>query len=119
MYFFCQSLKVVDFLPRGRGYGSNFYILDFKNFSKKFHRSKLSVYWCDQQTRRRSACGLHLRRSKASWLNAQVYYTLVDCNLLTPLLRFVLDLSYKLFLHCCAAVGKNSTETLCHTVRVH
>jgi len=46
------------------------------------------MYWCDQQTRRRSACGLHLRRSSASWLNAQVYYTLVDCNPLTPLLRF-------------------------------
>jgi len=43
------------------------------------------MYWCDQQTRRRSACGLHLRRSSASWLNAQVYYTLVDCNPLTPL----------------------------------
>ena len=32
----------------------------------------------------------------ANWnalLDAQVYYTLVDCNPLTPLLRFVLDLS--------------------------
>jgi len=66
----------------------------------KFRHSNSTVYWCDQQTRRRSACGLHLRRSSASWLNAQVYYTLVDCNPLTPLLRFVLDLSYKLFLHC-------------------
>jgi len=34
---------------------------------------------------------------------------LVDCNPLTPLLRFVLDLSYKLFLHCYAAVGKIGT----------
>jgi len=31
--------------------------------------------------------------------------------LLTPLLRFVLELSYTLFLHCYAAVGKNSTDT--------
>jgi len=41
---------------------------------------------------------------------AQVYYTLVDRNPLTPLLRFFLDLSYKLFLHCYAAVGKDSTD---------
>ena len=50
------------------------------------------------------------------WLNAQVYYTLVDCNLLTPLLRFVLDFLSKLFLHCYAAVGKNSTDASHRTV---
>jgi len=72
----------------------------------KVRHSKSSVYRCYQ--RRRSACGLHLRWSSASWLNAQVYYTLVDCNPLTPLLRFVSDLLYKLYLHCYAAVGKNS-----------
>jgi len=38
------------------------------------------------------ACGLHVLRSSASWLNAQVYYMLVDCNPVTPLLGFVLDL---------------------------
>jgi len=65
-----------------------------------FGRVSLTVHWCGQRTRRRSACGLHLRRSSASWLNAQVYYTLVDCNPLNPLLRYVLDLSYKLVLHC-------------------
>jgi len=73
---------------------------------RKFRHTKSSVYRCYQRTRQRSACGLHLRRSSASGLNAQVYYTLVDCNLLTPLLRFAMDLSYKLFPHCCAAVGK-------------
>jgi len=40
---------------------------------------------------------------------------LVDCNPLTPLLRFVLDLSYKLSLHCYAAVGKILTDTSRHT----
>ena len=30
----------------------------------------------------------------------KVYYTLVDCNRLTPLHRFVLNLSYNLILHC-------------------
>ena len=79
---------------RRQGHVCNFYI----KISPK--------HWCNQQTRRRSACGLHLQRSSASWLNAHVYYTLVNCNPLTPLLRFVLDLLYKLFLHCCAAVGK-------------
>ena len=44
--------------------------------------------------------------SVISQLQLSVYCTLVDCNLLTLLLRFVLDLSYKLFLHCYAAVGK-------------
>jgi len=62
---------------RGQGHVSNFYLLDLENFATASRR-------CNQQTRRRSACGLHLRRSSASWLNAQVYYTLVYCNPLTP-----------------------------------
>jgi len=41
----------------------------------------------------------------------KVYYTSVDCNPLTPLLRFVLYLLYNLFLHCCAAVDKILTDT--------
>jgi len=69
---------------------------------RKFRHSKSSVYRCYK--RQRSACGLHLRRSSASWLNEQVYYTSVYCNPLNPLLRFVLDLSYKLYLHYYAAV---------------
>ena len=51
-------------------------------------------------------------RARRGWMrNAQVYYTLVDCNPLIPLLRSVLDLSYKLFIHCCAAVGTVLTDT--------
>jgi len=42
---------------------------------------------------------------RASRLIAQVYYTLVDCNPQTLLLQFILDLSYKLFLHRYAAAG--------------
>ena len=52
---------------------------------RKFRYSKSSVYRCYQRSCRRSDCGLHLRRSSASWLNARVYYTLVDSNLLIPL----------------------------------
>ena len=37
------------------------------------------MYWSDLQTRRWSACRLHLWRSGVSWLNAWVYYTLIDC----------------------------------------
>jgi len=48
----------------------------------------------------------------------RVYYTLVDCNPLTPLLRFVLDLFYDLLLHCLAAVGKILIGTSRHTVRL-
>ena len=46
----------------------------------------------------------------------QVYYTLDECSPLTPLLLFVLDLSYKLFLHCYAAVGNILTDTLHHNI---
>ena len=45
----------------------------------------------------------------ASWPGA--YYTSVDCNPLTPLLRFVLDLLYNLLLHSCAADDKILTDT--------
>jgi len=43
---------------------------------------------------------------------------LVDCNPLTPLLRFGLDLSYKLLQHCCAAVSKILTNMLRRAVKV-
>ena len=89
---------------RGQGHVSNFYILDLENFATASRRCT-GVNFCQ---RRRPACGLHLRRLSASWLIVQVYYTLVYCKPLTPLLRFVLDSSYKLYLHCYAAVGKNS-----------
>ena len=39
-------------------------------------------------------------------------------NPLTPLLRFVLDFSYKLFLHCFAAVDKILTDTSRRAVRL-
>ena len=55
---------------------------------------------------------------RRSWLNAQVYYTLADCNAPTPLLRFVLDLLYKLYLHCYAAVGKILTDASRCVVRL-
>ena len=42
-----------------------------------------------------------------------VYYTSVDCNPLTPLLRSVPDMLYKLFLRCCAAVGRILADTSC------
>ena len=43
---------------------------------------------------------------------------LVECNPLTPLLQFVLDSSYKLFLHCYAAFGKILTDIPCCVVRL-
>ena len=45
---------------------------------RKFRHSKSFVYWCNQQTRWWTACRLHLQRSSTTWLNAQVYHTLVD-----------------------------------------
>ena len=53
-------------------------------------------------------------RVHSGWMNKD-YYTLVDCNpLLLPLLRFLLDLLYNvfLFLHIYIAVGKMLTDTL-------
>ena len=55
-----------------------------------------------------------LSRVRSGWMNKD-YYTLVDCNpLLLPLLRFLLDLLYNvfLFLHIYIAVGKMLTDTL-------
>jgi len=88
---------------RGQGHVSNFYIMDLGNFATTSRRC-IQVLSTNSST-----VGVWI----TPMLNAQVYYklTLVDCNPLTPLLRFVLDLSYKLFLHCYAAVGRISTDT--------
>jgi len=45
-----------------------------------------------------------------------VDYTSVDCNLLTPLLRFFVDFLYKC-LYSCAAVDQISTVTVLRAVR--
>ena len=68
--------------------------------------------WCGQQNSSTVELVDHTYdgRARRGWMH-EVYYMLVDCNPLTPLLRFVLYLSYKLFLHCCAAVGKILTDT--------
>jgi len=47
----------------------------------------------------------------ARWLDEQSYYTLVDCNPVTPLFPFVVDSLYNSFPHCCAAVGKILTAS--------
>ena len=70
-----------------------------------------SMVWSTKLVNGR-ACGLHLRRSSGSWwLDAQSLLNVGDCNLLTPLFRFVLNLLYNLFLHCYAAVGRILTDT--------
>jgi len=78
----------------------------------KFHHGKSVVYWCSQQNS--STVELvdytYDGRARRGWMH-KVHYTLVDCSRLTPLLRFLLDLLYKSFLHCCAAVGKILTDT--------
>jgi len=84
------------------GHVSNFCTLDFKNVTTASHLYIDMVNKCHRQW----ACGLHLC---VSWL--KVYYTLVNCDPLMPLLRFVLDL-YNFFLHCYAAVGNILTDTL-------
>jgi len=68
------------------------------------------------ETRRRSSLRITPTTVErvVAWMH-KVYYTLVDCNPVTPLLRFVLDSLYNLFLHCCAAV---STDTSRRAVRL-
>ena len=109
----CISLVMTD-CPSSQSHMSNFYIVDLENVAIASRRCIDVV----KKYRRRSAGELQIRRPSASWLNAQVYYTLVDCNPLTPLLLFVVDLSYKLFLHCYAVVGKISTDTSRRAVRL-
>ena len=57
-------------------------------------------------------------RSSASWPNARVYHTVVDCNHITPILRFVLHL-YKVFLHYYAALSKILAATSHRAVLHH
>ena len=66
-------MKYYPWKGRGQGHVSNFYILDLENVATASRRCIGVV----NKSRRRSACGLYLRRSSASWLNAQVYFTLV------------------------------------------
>ena len=68
MWSICLVITDWHLSRRGQGHVSNFYILVLK------------------ETHRRSACRLHLRRPSDSWLSALIYYTLDDCNPLTPLL---------------------------------
>jgi len=74
--------------------------------------------WCCQQISRtvEPTDFTYDGRPRRGWMH-KVYQTLVDCNTLTPLLRFVLDFLYNLFLHCCATVGKILTDTLRCAVR--
>jgi len=55
---------------------ANFYVLVLKNFATVIHCCIGAV----SKSHQWSACGLHLWWSNSSWLNAQVYYALVDCN---------------------------------------
>ena len=59
--------------------------------------------------------GMSWRRAYVFLIYLFIFYSFCQtnslntyCNPLTPLLRFVSDLLYKLYLHCYAAVGKNS-----------
>jgi len=61
---------------------------------RKFRLSKSSVYRCYQRSRRGSASGLR---------PTTVERVVAECTSWS-----LLDLSYKLFLHCYAAVAKNS-----------
>jgi len=56
-------------------------------------------------------------RARRSWMH-KVYYTLVDCNHLTPFLRFVLGLLYNLFLNCRTAVDKFLADASRRSVRL-
>ena len=62
---------------------------------RKFRHDK-SMVWSPKLVDSRS-CGF--TSTTVERVHAQSLYTLVDCNPLTPLLRFVLDLLYNLFLH--------------------
>ena len=87
---------------RSQGDVNNFYILDLENFATPSHR-------CIHVINQLVDVSLWITPTTVKRVIAEcrrVYYTLVDCNPLTPLLRLVLDLSYTLFLHCYAAVNK-------------
>ena len=67
-------------IVHGQSHMNNFYIVELENVATASHRC-IGVI---NKSRRRLACGLHLRWSSASWPNTQVYHTLVEpCNSIT------------------------------------
>jgi len=94
----------------GQGHVSNLYIVDFENFATASRRSTGVM---NELLDGRLVDYTYNGRARRGWM-----HTLLYCDRLTPLLRFVLKLSYKLYLHCYAAVGKKSTDTSRRAVRL-
>jgi len=90
---------------RCQGHVSNFYILDLEIVATAGRRCT-DVMNVDGQLVDYTTTVKRVVAECTSLLHVGLL-----CNPLTPLLRFVLDLSYKLYLHCYAAAGKNSTDT--------
>ena len=93
------SLVMTDCPPSGRGQGhvSNFYILDLENFASASHRRLSAI--------NKLIIGQHVDYAYGVERVVAECTSLVDCNPLTPLLRFVLDLYKLLRLQCFDAVG--------------
>ena len=91
---------------RSLGYVSNFCISDLENFATENRRCIGLINKLVDST-----VSFWITPTTVERVVAKCTSLLVDCNALTPFLRFVLDLSYKLFLHCYLAVGKILNDT--------
>jgi len=100
---------------RGQGHMSNFYIVDLENFATASRRYTGDIH-------NSTVVGLFVTfetmgaDSVASWLSAHCFHALPPTKSPTSYHRFVQDLSYNLFLHCCMAIGKISIDTTHHAV---
>ena len=88
---------------RGLGYVSNFCISDLENFATASRQCIGVINKLVDSTVSLWITSTAVERVVAECTSLGL---LVDCNHLTPFLRFVLDLSYKLFRHYYLAVGK-------------
>ena len=104
-FVYFQKLRV---LPSG----SLLQTLDLENFAT-------ASRWCGRLNSSTVELVDHTYEGRAprDWIHT-VCYSLIDCNPLTPLLRFILDLLQNLFLRCCAAVGKILTGKSRRAVRL-
>ena len=104
-FVYFQKLRV---LPSG----TLLQTLDLENFAT-------ASRWCGRLNSSTVELVDHTYEGRAprDWIHT-VCYSLIDCNPLTPLLRFILDLLQNLFLRCCAAVDKILTGKSRRAVRL-
>jgi len=112
MWIFSLVMTDCPLSGRVQGHVSNFYILDWENFATA---SLLCTDVINKLVNGQHVDYTYSVQVRRGWMHKFIIrWHLVDCKHLTPLFWLALDLSYKLFLHRYAAVGKNLTDITSH-----